>query len=72
MKRERMRARGPRGTHALVEMVREQVGVLIGSTERLSSDVRGLGRLVTALADRVDDHENRLTALEKKRPGRGP
>ena len=46
-------------------MVREQVGVLIGSTERLASDVRALGRMVNALADAVDDHESRLVAIER-------
>ena len=61
-----------RGTHALVQMVREQVGVLIESTGKVASAVDGfrkdvtvLGRMVNALAEAVDDHESRLAAIEK-------
>lgn len=76
-KRERMRARGPRGTHALVQMVREQVAVLVESTGRLAGDMnkmagdmRALGALMNALASVSDDHEARIVALEKPRKGK--
>lgn len=42
MKRERMRARGLRGTHTLVAMVREQVMAL---TETSAETVRIVGKL---------------------------
>lgn len=88
MKRERMRARGPRDTHTLVQMVREQVAVMMTSmgrvakaTDSLRSDVNklgsavdalqlnvaALGGMMTTLAEGADDHEKRITALEKKR-----
>lgn len=81
LRRERMRARGPRATHALVQMLREQVGLLIGATDHLAADVRVvatrtqalasnmkvLGKMVNALGDVVDDHEARLLKLEKRR-----
>lgn len=73
MKRERMRARGPRGTHGLVQMVREQVAVLVESTGKIAGDMntmagdmRALGALMNALASATDDHEARIAALEKQ------
>lgn len=98
-----MRARGPRGTRGLVEMVRDQVAVLVDGTGKVAKEMAGvsaemataskrmdgvskrmdevasqmadLGKSVYALAKRVDiqkeitdEHEDRLTALEKKKP----
>lgn len=82
----RMRARGPRGTRGMVEMVREQVKALTDAmgglsqsvedmrarTATLSAGVDALGKMVLTLAENVDDHEERLQVVEKKVEGRRP
>jgi methyl-accepting chemotaxis protein len=66
MRRERMRARGPRGTRGLVEMVREQVkaltessGQTVRAVEKLQTDVQELGHSVI----RMDGNVHRLSGL---------
>lgn len=79
---KRMRARGPRDTHTLVQMVRAQLNALVGATGRvagavdtlrvevtaMTSDVNALAKMVGALAEISEDHEDRITELEKSRP----
>jgi len=55
IRRYRIRARGPRGTHGLVHMVRDQVKVVAESTDRLHKDVKGLGQKVGELGRKVEE-----------------
>lgn len=80
MRRERMRARGPRHTHGLVQMVREQVAVMMESMGKVASSVDALRRDVgelqvnvaqlggslNAVAEAWEDVEARVAKLEKK------
>lgn len=70
MKRERMRARGLRGTHTLVAMVRDQVKVLtaasaetVKAVNKLREDVGVLGRVVLALDQNVAKLGGMLEAI---------
>lgn len=49
-----MRARGPRGTHGLVGMVREQVKVVAESTDRLEANFQSLNVKFRELAQDVE------------------
>lgn len=60
-----MRARGPRGTHGLVGMVREQVKVLTETTGRMSKDIQVLKAGVQALAENVSVLDTNALALGK-------
>lgn len=64
----------------MVDMVREQLGTLTEAmgglsrsvddlrtrTATLSAGVDALGKMVLTLAENVDDHEDRISKLEKK------
>lgn len=66
--KKRIRARGRRNTHALLELVRDQVAAMIVSTTKLAVEAQALGKTMNALAETVDDHEARLSALEDRAP----
>ena len=56
----RIRARGPRGTHGLVEMVREQVAELSAAMDGLSASVDEMKSRVTAAVDGVQAQTAKL------------
>ena len=76
----RLRARGRRGTHGLVQMVREQVAVLVESGGKMATSVdaltknvgawrvqvAALGASVNALAIAVDEHEAQLVTQDRR------
>lgn len=80
MRRAQLRARGPRHTHGLVQMVREQVAVLVegtgtvaremAATSRRMDDVAKrmaqLGVTVNRLLERVDAQEERADDHEAR------
>ncbi|MGQ0508912.1 MAG: hypothetical protein ACT4TC_26720 [Myxococcaceae bacterium] len=68
-----MRARPLPSTRALVRAVNERVKLLTTHTKMLVQtsqvmleDVEQLGQIMTDLATKVDAHDSRLEALEKK------